>query len=117
MAKYLVTGAAGFIASRVCDLLLNEGHTVVGLDNLNNSYDPRLKDWRLARFNGRQNFQFQKRDIGERAAVGSRRRELTSPTSRTPTRVPAIDRHPDDEDGGAARPAVRDDGGPRPSHE
>ncbi len=69
MAKYLVTGAAGFIASRVCDLLLDEGHTVVGLDNLNDSYDVRLKDWRLARLDGRENFQFQKKDIGQRAAV------------------------------------------------
>ena len=48
MANYLVTGAAGFIASHVCDLLLDDGHTVVGLDNLNDAYDVRLKDWRLA---------------------------------------------------------------------
>ncbi len=33
MANYLVTGAAGFIAAKVCDLLLNDGHSVVGLDN------------------------------------------------------------------------------------
>ena len=39
MAHYLVTGAAGFIASRVSELLLAEGHTVVGLDNLNDYYD------------------------------------------------------------------------------
>lgn len=49
---YLVTGAAGFIASRVCELLLAEGHTVVGVDNLNDYYDPRLKDYRLARLLG-----------------------------------------------------------------
>ncbi|MBI2511133.1 MAG: NAD-dependent epimerase/dehydratase family protein [Opitutae bacterium] len=49
---YLVTGAAGFIASRVCELLLAEGHTVVGVDNLNPYYDPRLKDYRLARLLG-----------------------------------------------------------------
>jgi len=46
---YLVTGAAGFIASRVCELLLAAGHTVVGVDNLNDYYDPRLKDYRLGR--------------------------------------------------------------------
>lgn len=46
---YLVTGAAGFIASRVCELLLADGHTVVGIDNLNDYYDVRLKDYRLAR--------------------------------------------------------------------
>ena len=48
--KYLVTGCAGFIASRVADLLLETGHCVVGVDNLNDAYDPRLKQWRLAVF-------------------------------------------------------------------
>ena len=43
MARYLVTGAAGFIASRVCEMLLDEGHSVVGVDNLNDAYDVRLK--------------------------------------------------------------------------
>lgn len=47
MATYLVTGAAGFIASKVCELLLAHGHTVVGVDNLNDYYDVRLKDYRL----------------------------------------------------------------------
>lgn len=46
---YLVTGAAGFIASRVCELLLAEGHSVVGVDNLNDYYDVRLKLYRLGR--------------------------------------------------------------------
>lgn len=46
---YLVTGAAGFIASRVCELLLADGHTVVGIDNLNDYYDVRLKDYRLSK--------------------------------------------------------------------
>ena len=49
MATYLVTGAAGFIASKVCEMLLAEGHTVVGVDNLNDYYDVRLKDHRLSR--------------------------------------------------------------------
>jgi nucleoside-diphosphate-sugar epimerase len=48
MSCYLVTGAAGFIASKVCEFLLADGHTVVGVDNLNDYYDVRLKDWRLA---------------------------------------------------------------------
>jgi nucleoside-diphosphate-sugar epimerase len=49
MATYLVTGAAGFIASNVCEQLLAAGHTVVGVDNLNDYYDVRLKDYRLSR--------------------------------------------------------------------
>lgn len=71
MAKlpYLVTGAAGFIASRVTELLLEEGHRVVGVDNLNDAYDPRLKQWRLARLETRGGFQFQQMDISDRNAV------------------------------------------------
>lgn len=49
MAVFLVTGVAGFIASRVAESLLEEGHTVVGIDNLNDYYDVRLKDHRLRR--------------------------------------------------------------------
>lgn len=49
MSTYLVTGAAGFIASKVCEQLLASGHSVVGIDNLNDYYDVRLKDYRLAR--------------------------------------------------------------------
>lgn len=49
MSTYLVTGAAGFIASKVCEQLLASGHNVVGIDNLNDYYDVRLKDYRLAR--------------------------------------------------------------------
>lgn len=52
MAIYLITGVAGFIASKVAELLLAEGHTVVGVDNLNDYYDVRLKDYRLARLLG-----------------------------------------------------------------
>jgi nucleoside-diphosphate-sugar epimerase len=47
-----VTGAAGFIAAKVCERLLAEGHTVVGVDNLNDYYDVRLKDYRLSRLLG-----------------------------------------------------------------
>lgn len=49
MKKFLVTGSAGFIASRVVGLLLDAGHQVVGVDNLNDYYDVRLKNWRLDR--------------------------------------------------------------------
>jgi len=50
--RYLVTGCAGFIASRVCEMLLEQGAEVVGLDDLNDAYDVRLKHWRLARLLG-----------------------------------------------------------------
>ena len=56
--RYLVTGCAGFIASRVSELLLGEGHRVVGVDNLNDAYDPRLKQWRLARLQAQAGFCF-----------------------------------------------------------
>ena len=60
---FLVTGAAGFIASRVAALLLADGHTVTGLDNLNDAYDVRLKEWRLKQLLGRPGFAFRQADI------------------------------------------------------
>jgi len=53
MRSYLVTGCAGFIGAKVCEQLLAEGHAVVGIDNLNAYYDPRLKLYRLGRLLGR----------------------------------------------------------------
>ena len=67
MATYLVTGAAGFIASRVTEQLLERGDRVVGVDDLNDAYDVRLKEWRLARLQQRAGFEFAKQDIAERA--------------------------------------------------
>lgn len=69
MATYLVTGAAGFIASRVCELLLAEGHTVVGIDNLNDYYDVRLKEWRLAQLQAHGGFSFHRIDIEDLPAL------------------------------------------------
>ncbi len=69
MATLLVTGCAGFIAARVTELLLGEGHTVIGIDNLNDAYDVRLKQWRLARLEGAPGFTFQKIDITDQPAL------------------------------------------------
>ncbi|MHB1035480.1 MAG: NAD-dependent epimerase/dehydratase family protein [Pirellulales bacterium] len=70
--RYLVTGCAGFIASEVTRRLLDAGHRVVGIDNLNDAYDPRLKEWRLAQLKGRANFCFHRLDISDLAAVARR---------------------------------------------
>ncbi len=67
--RYLVTGCAGFIASKVAELLLDAGHEVVGVDNLNDAYDPRLKQWRLARLKPRPGFSFHALDITDREAL------------------------------------------------
>ncbi len=63
MARYLVTGAAGFIASKVCEFLLDKGHTVVGIDNMNDAYDVRFKHYRLKRLEERPCFLFHHLDV------------------------------------------------------
>ena len=69
MGHYLVTGTAGFIGARVTSLLLAEGHSVTGLDNLNDAYDVRVKQWRLAQIQGDPNFLFVQLDLINRAGV------------------------------------------------
>ncbi len=68
--KVLLTGCAGFIGSKVAELLLKANHTVVGVDNLNDYYDPQLKFDRLEairRLGQEQNFTFFKEDIENKA--------------------------------------------------
>ncbi|MBP5858865.1 SDR family NAD(P)-dependent oxidoreductase [Marivibrio halodurans] len=65
----LVTGAAGFIGSHVVRDLAARGQRVVGIDNLNDYYDPTLKQARLATLNGLDGFTFEKIDIADRAAI------------------------------------------------
>jgi nucleoside-diphosphate-sugar epimerase len=69
MARYLVTGAAGFIGSRVSELLLEDGHEVLGVDELNDAYDVRLKDHRRARLEAHAGFRFARLDIAEPGAL------------------------------------------------
>ncbi|HBN76026.1 MAG TPA: capsular biosynthesis protein CpsI, partial [Planctomycetaceae bacterium] len=66
MSKYLVTGAAGFIGARLSHGLLDRGDVVIGIDNLNDYYDPALKDARLALLTPRDNFSFQKIALEDR---------------------------------------------------
>ena len=61
----LVTGAAGFIGMHVANLLLERGDKVIGLDNLNSYYDPKLKQDRLNQLKNNPNFSFSKIDINE----------------------------------------------------
>ena len=65
----LVTGAAGFIGYHVSKRLLAEGHKVVGADNLNDYYDVRLKETRLAQLTSNPAFSFVKLNIADRGAV------------------------------------------------
>ena len=69
MGKILVTGVAGFIASKVAELLLSEGHTVVGVDNFNDAYDVRLKRWRLDQIQDHPGLTFERLDITDRPAI------------------------------------------------
>jgi len=65
----LVTGAAGFIGYHVAETLLARGEQVIGVDNLNDYYDPSLKQARLARLEGRPGFSFLKLDIADWPAL------------------------------------------------
>ncbi len=67
--KILVTGAAGFIGFHLSKKLLAQGHTVVGVDNLNDYYDPALKKARLAQLEVQANFIFDQLDISDRDKV------------------------------------------------
>lgn len=69
MAKYLITGVAGFIAARVAEFLLRDNHSVFGVDNLDDAYDVRMKDYRLRRLQEQPGFAFKKMDIADRVGV------------------------------------------------
>lgn len=67
--KYLVTGSAGFIGARVSEVLLDKGHTVFGLDNLNNYYDVFLKESRLKPLVANDNFKFVQLDLVDNKSI------------------------------------------------
>lgn len=69
MAHYLVTGAAGFIGARTSETLISQGHTVVGIDNINDAYDPRMKEYRLKKLQAFPGFKFHRRDISEKSCI------------------------------------------------
>jgi nucleoside-diphosphate-sugar epimerase len=69
MGRFLVTGTAGFIGWKVAQQLLERGDSVVGVDDLNDAYDVRLKEWRLGTLRGQSGFSFERADIVDRTAL------------------------------------------------
>ena len=69
--KYFVTGCAGFIGWKVTEFLLTDGHSVVGIDNLNNAYDVTVKKWRLVQLQDDPNFEFHLVDICDLTSLES----------------------------------------------
>jgi len=67
--KILVTGCAGFIGMHLCRSLLDDGFQVLGIDNLNDYYDPKLKHARLDQLTPYKNFTFQKIDISDKESL------------------------------------------------
>lgn len=67
--KVLVTGAAGFIGFHLSNLLLEKDYVVVGIDNLNDYYDIRLKEGRLEILEGKENFTFKKIDLKDKEDI------------------------------------------------
>jgi nucleoside-diphosphate-sugar epimerase len=69
MAHYLVTGAAGFIGSCVSRMMIEQEHTVLGVDNLNDAYDVRMKEHRLEKLRALPGFAFSRLDISQRKDI------------------------------------------------
>ncbi len=69
MKTILLTGTAGFIGAKTAELLLEEGFKVIGLDNLNDYYDVRIKQYRLGKLTGEKDFQFNEVDIENYSSI------------------------------------------------
>jgi nucleoside-diphosphate-sugar epimerase len=67
--RILVTGAAGFIGSKVSEMLLDAGCEVIGIDNINDYYDVELKHWRLEKLKRHEGFKFHEVDVEDIAAL------------------------------------------------
>ena len=63
MKTVLVTGSVGFIGNRLAQLLLEEGNQVIGVDNINDAYDGRIKEYRSSILDGKENYVFYKADL------------------------------------------------------
>ncbi|MCJ7694560.1 MAG: GDP-mannose 4,6-dehydratase [Anaerolineaceae bacterium] len=79
MKSYLVTGTAGFIGSRVVEMLIAEGNKVFGVDNMSDAYDVRMKEYRLAKLMSLPDFKFLQRDISDRGAIKELSEFVTEP--------------------------------------
>ncbi len=75
MGNYLITGAAGFIGARTAELLIRDGHTIVGIDNMNDAYDPRMKEYRLRKMRSMPGFTFHQQDISDKSIIDQFRNE------------------------------------------
>jgi UDP-glucuronate 4-epimerase len=75
MARYLVSGAAGFIGARTSEVLLDNGDSVLGVDDLNDAYDVRMKEHRLERLSHLKDFDFRKLDISSARQVAELQNE------------------------------------------
>ena len=71
MSQILVTGAAGFVGANVAKALINQGYDVVGVDSINDYYDPALKYHRLAQLNELPRFSFISGDLADAELVES----------------------------------------------
>ena len=69
MKTVLLTGSAGFIGWKTAEFLLEKGYKVIGIDNLNNYYDPKLKLWRKSQLEKNKNFKFYEVDISNFGAL------------------------------------------------
>ena len=68
--QILITGAAGFIGFHLSKKLLDESNQIIGIDNMNDYYDPKLKEDRLTQLNKYDSFNFQTIDLKNKIEVG-----------------------------------------------